>query len=131
VLIPTNLYRCESRKQQLLKTVRCNNGDLVSFCERNGHPNKRLKTDDPIDMITHLLFFNDHALEKRDNIERRVGQPTLLSRYVDPGNLTMNWAFPSVLPCQLSPTKGGGRGYCMLYQGFVGTTAAQGWEGRE
>ena len=82
------------------------------------------------DERTHLLFFNDHALESRQNLERRQGQPQLLSVYTDPHNLTMNWAFPTVLPCGLSAAAGGGKGYCMLYQGFIGTTAAQGWEGR-
>ena len=112
-----------------------------------------VKSDDALDMQTTLLFFNDHALSTLDNVERRVGQPTLLSEYTDvstitlcsfsrrfllhlkdllplflqPNNITLNWAFPSVLPCQLS--MGRGRGYCMLYQGFTGTTAAQGWEG--
>jgi len=76
---------------------------------------------------TTLLFFNDHALSQRDNVERRVGTPRLLSEYVDPNNLTMNWAFPTVLPCELSS---GGRGHCMLYQGFTETTAAQGFSGR-
>jgi hypothetical protein len=76
---------------------------------------------------THLLFFNDHALARRDNVQRRVGQPTLLSKYRDPANLTMNWAFPTVLPCKLSAARGGGPGYCMLYQGFAGST--QGWRG--
>eukprot|EP01052_Picozoa_sp_SAG31_P020188 SAG31_NODE_1507_length_8072_cov_7.986580_8_plen_87_part_00 len=53
---------------------------------------------------TTLLFFNDHALARRDNVLRRVGQPGApLSRYRDPANLTLNWAFPTVLPCQLIP----------------------------
>lgn len=77
---------------------------------------------------THLLFFNDHALAQRDNVERRVGRPQLLSQYRDPHNLTMNWAFPSVLPCRLSSPRGA-NGFCMVYQGFTGASASQGWEG--
>jgi hypothetical protein len=35
---------------------------------------------DDADGRTHLLFFNDHALESRLNLERRLGQPRLLRR---------------------------------------------------
>lgn len=72
-------------------------------------------------MQRKLLFFDDQPLERRDNVERRLGRPRLIpeSVYRDP-SVDTSWAYPTVF---CAPE--GGR-WRMLYMGY----ALQGTAGR-
>lgn len=63
---------------------------------------------------TTLLFFDDHPLNRRDNVARQVGRPALIpeSAYRDPLANTA-WGYPTVFR---DPTSGVWR---LLYTGIV------------
>ena len=61
-----------------------------------------------------LLFFDDHALHRRDNLTRRLGRPALIpeSVYVD-GEANPAWGYPCVFRDEASEK------WRMTYQGFL------------
>ena len=68
-----------------------------------------------------LMFFDDHPLDMRINVERRLGRAELIpeSSYSDPAHdLCTNWGYPSVYRCN-PPANDPLAVWCMMYEAQV------------